>query len=97
MRFGKDFKDFVVRESEVTPPRDREKREHELQQVNNFHGVLLAMAGHDLRQPLQAIMSAHEWVARRLDTGSEREYLRRAEFAVTRLSEQLDMLIEALR
>jgi two-component system phosphate regulon sensor histidine kinase PhoR len=81
----------------VTPPRDREKREHELQQANDFHGVLLAMAGHDLRQPLQAIMSAHEWLARRLDTGSEREYLRRAEFAVTRLSEQLDMLIEVLR
>jgi signal transduction histidine kinase len=77
MRFGKDFTDFV-RASELTPPRDREKREHELQQANDFHSVLLAMAGHDLRQPLQAIKSAREWLARRLDTGSEREYLRRA-------------------
>ena len=39
MRFGKDFKDFVVRESEVTPPSDREKREHELQQTNDLRSI----------------------------------------------------------
>jgi hypothetical protein len=36
--------------------------------VPNFEGVLLAMAGHDLRQPLQVIQSAHEL----LKCGSER-------------------------
>jgi hypothetical protein len=55
------------------------------------------MAGHDLRQPLQTIMSTFEWLVRRLHTTSEQEYLRRGRFAVTRLSEQLDLLIEAIR
>lgn len=76
---------------------DRGRRERELQRANDFHGVLLAIAGHDLRQPLQSIMSAYEWLARRLDTSSEQEYLRRGMFAIMRLSEQLDLLIEALR
>lgn len=76
---------------------DWSQRERELKQANDFYGVLLAMAGHDLRQPLQAIMSAYEWLARRPHTSSEHEYLRRGSFAITRLSEQLDLLIEALR
>jgi two-component system, OmpR family, phosphate regulon sensor histidine kinase PhoR len=76
---------------------DQGRRERELQRANDFHGVLLAIAGHDLRQPLQSIMSTYEWLARRLDTSSEQEYLRRGTFAITRLSEQLDLLIEALR
>jgi two-component system, OmpR family, phosphate regulon sensor histidine kinase PhoR len=76
---------------------DRGRGEGELQRVNDFHVVLLAMAGHDLRQPLQTIVSAYEWLARRLDSSSEQEYLRRGMFAITRLSEQLDLLIEALR
>lgn len=76
---------------------DRGRRECELQRANDFQTVLLAMAGHDLRQPLQTIMSAYEWLARRLSTGSEQEYLRRGRFAIMRLSEQLDLLVEALQ
>jgi two-component system, OmpR family, phosphate regulon sensor histidine kinase PhoR len=66
-------------------------------QTNEFQSVLLAMAGHDLRQPLQAITTSYEWLARRLATSAEQEYLRRGRVAITRLSEQLDLLVEALR
>jgi light-regulated signal transduction histidine kinase (bacteriophytochrome) len=79
------------------PSDDRERRERELQQANDFHRVLLAMAGHDLRQPLQIILSTYEWLPRRLETSSEREYLRRGRFAIARLNEPLNLLIEALR
>jgi signal transduction histidine kinase len=58
---------------------------------------LVATAGHDLRQPLQAMTAAYDWLERRLTTGSEQEYLRRGRWALSRLSNQLDMLIETLR
>jgi two-component system, OmpR family, phosphate regulon sensor histidine kinase PhoR len=86
-----------VSESEKAASNDRGRRERDLQQANDFHGVLLAMAGHDLRQPLQAIMTAYEWLARRLNTSSDREYLDRGRSAIARLSDQLNLLIEALR
>jgi two-component system phosphate regulon sensor histidine kinase PhoR len=86
-----------VNESDQVVLNERGQREHELQLANDFYGVLLAMAGHDLRQPLQAIMTAYEWLARRLNTSSEQEYLDRGRFAITRLSDQLNLLIEALR
>ena len=84
-------------ESDQIVLNERGQREHELQLANDFHGVLLAMAGHDLRQPLQTIMTAYEWLGRRLSSSSEQEYLRRGSFAIMRLNEQLDLLIEALR
>jgi len=86
-----------VGESEQAASNDRGRCERELQQANDFHGVLLAMAGHDLRQPLQVIMTAYEWLARRLNTSSDQEYLDRGRFAIARLSDQLNLLIEALR
>jgi signal transduction histidine kinase len=86
-----------VRESETTAWNDRDRRERELQQANDFQGVLLAMAGHDLRQPLQSVTAAYEWLARRLGSSSEQEYLRRGRSAITQLTDQLDLLIESLR
>lgn len=83
--------------SDQASSNEQERREHELEQANDFYGVLLAMAGHDLRQPLQSIMSAHEQLARLPHTAFGYECLRRGGFAVRRLSEQLDLLIEALR
>jgi signal transduction histidine kinase len=77
--------------------KDRGWRERQLQRANDFQTVLLAMAGHDLRQPLQTIMSTYEWLARRLSTDSEQEYLCRGRFAIMRLSEQLDLLVDALK
>ena len=38
-----------------------------LQRVSDFHAVLLGMAAHDLRQPLQVIQSTYEWLSGRFD------------------------------
>ncbi len=77
--------------------KDRTPRERELQQANDFHAVLLAMAGHDLRQPLQVMLSSYDWLSRRLATPSEKEYLRRGELALAQFTKQLDLLVDALR
>jgi signal transduction histidine kinase len=86
-----------VSESDRAASNDRDRHERQLQQANDFHGVLLAMAGHDLRQPLQSIVGAYDWLARRLGSSSEQEYLRRGRLALAQLTDQLDLLIEALR
>ena len=84
-------------ESDRAVSKDRDRHERRLQQANDFHGVLLAMAGHDLRQPLQSIVGAYDWLARRLGGSSELEHLRRGRLALAQLTDQLDLLIEALR
>ena len=76
---------------------DGTPRERELQRANDFHAVLLAMAGHDLRQPLQVIMNAYDWLSRRLETSSEKEFLRRGDLAIAQFAKQLDLLVDALR
>jgi two-component system, OmpR family, phosphate regulon sensor histidine kinase PhoR len=62
-----------------------------------FEAILLAMAGHDLRQPLQIIRSVRE----RLDNGhrtrSELCLLNLCQSAIDRLTGQLDQLLSALR
>jgi two-component system phosphate regulon sensor histidine kinase PhoR len=65
--------------------------------VGDFYAVVLALAAHDLRQPLQIMMSAHEWLERSLTGDPEREYLRRAGVAIAQLSGQLDSLVDMLR
>ena len=87
----------VVNEYNQAPSSNGAQRERELQRANDFHGVLLAMAGHDLRQPLQAIMSSFDWLSQRLETDSAQEYLKRGRVAISSLTDQLDLLIEALR
>ena len=62
----------------------------------DFSTALLAMAGHDLRQPLQVITSAHDVLAQTLTSGEQQEELMRAEDATTRLARMLRQLIEAL-
>jgi two-component system, OmpR family, phosphate regulon sensor histidine kinase PhoR len=66
-------------------------------QVGEFNAVLLAMAGHDLRQPLQVVLSAFSLLARYHPEGRGREFIEHGELAVARLTGQLDRLIEALR
>ena len=63
----------------------------------NFSATLLAMAGHDLRQPLQVITSAHDLLARTLDTAEQRDELTRAAAAAARLATMLGQLVEALQ
>jgi two-component system, OmpR family, phosphate regulon sensor histidine kinase PhoR len=64
--------------------------------TDDFYETVLAMASHDLRQPLQTIISAQELLARRLTTSPEREHLERSERASAQLAEQLDQLVDAL-
>jgi two-component system, OmpR family, phosphate regulon sensor histidine kinase PhoR len=65
--------------------------------VSNFERVLLAMAGHDLRQPLQVIQSAHERLGYGVRTSSELRCLRSGQIAIDRLKEQLEQLLTAMR
>ena len=65
--------------------------------VSNFEAVLLAIAGHDLRQPLQVIQSAHELLALGVRTSSELRCLRSGQNAIDRLKEQLEQILTALR
>ena len=46
-------------------------REHELQHAGDFPAVLLGIAGHDLRQPLQVAQGTYDGLSRRLDADSE--------------------------
>jgi two-component system, OmpR family, phosphate regulon sensor histidine kinase PhoR len=77
-------------------PRDIDLSDTELQRAGDFQAALLGMAGHDLRQPLQVIQSAYEWLGARVGA-SEKARLERGERAIARLTEQLDRLVGALR
>ena len=63
----------------------------------DFSATLLAMAGHDLRQPLQVITSAHDILAQTLDSEEQREELTRAAEATAELASMLGQLVEALQ
>ena len=65
--------------------------------VANFEAVLLAIAGHDLRRPLQVIQSAHELLGLGIRTSSELRCLRSGQGAIDRLKEQLEQILTALR
>src|SRR5258706_12945582 len=65
--------------------------------AGDFSATLLAMAGHDLRQPLQLITSAHDVLAVTLDGEGQREELMRAREATAQLAGMLGQLVEALQ
>jgi signal transduction histidine kinase len=70
----------------------------DLDQVDSdFSSTLLAMAGHDLRQPLQVITSAHDVLARTLASEEQREELIRAGDATAQLASMLGQLVEAVQ
>lgn len=73
-----------------TPPRP------ELLRAVDFYASILAMATHDLRQPLQAIVSALELLSRRVTEGPAQAHLERGEQASARLMEKLEQLADAL-
>lgn len=64
---------------------------------SDFSATLLAMAGHDLRQPLQLITSAHDVLTQTLDSEEQREELMRARGATAQLASMLGQLVEALQ
>jgi two-component system phosphate regulon sensor histidine kinase PhoR len=67
------------------------------QKVSNFEAVLLAIAGHDLPQPLQVIQSTHERLGYGIRTSSELRCLRSGQIAIDRLKEQLEQFVTAMR
>src|SRR5882672_3871608 len=62
-----------------------------------FYRTLVAMAGHDLRHPLQVIFSVNSLLSRRPLGIVECEYLAKSRDASQQVIKQLDCLIEALR
>jgi K+-sensing histidine kinase KdpD len=64
---------------------------------SDFCAMLLAMVSHDLRQPLQIIMAAHDALALRLAGEAERRQLERIERATTQVADKLELLLQALR
>jgi two-component system phosphate regulon sensor histidine kinase PhoR len=62
-----------------------------------FEAVVLAMAGHDLRQPLQVIQNVQERLDSGMRTRSELHLLELCQKAIDRLTAQLDQLLSALR
>lgn len=75
------------------------RQEQELRQAHDFYAVLLGMAGHDLRQPLQVIQSTYDWLTHHLGSapGRAQMQLDRGERAIAGLAEQLDRIVGALR
>jgi two-component system, OmpR family, phosphate regulon sensor histidine kinase PhoR len=67
------------------------------QRASDFHAVLLAMAAHDMRQPLQSILSGYCWLANRQLDQRGRLYVEHGRQAIEQLADQLDRLVEALR
>ncbi len=80
-----------------SPAQPSSERERDLQRASDFNALLLGMAGHDLRQPLQVIQSTYEWLSGKLDADAEKAWLRRGELAATMLTEQLDRLVDGVR
>jgi two-component system phosphate regulon sensor histidine kinase PhoR len=64
---------------------------------SEFESVLLAIAAHDLRQPLQVIQNVHHILGRGLRTTSELRLLQNGQSAVELLRDQLDQLVAALQ
>ncbi|OSJ26620.1 hypothetical protein BSZ19_35815 [Bradyrhizobium japonicum] len=65
--------------------------------TTEFQAVLLAMAGHDLRQPLQIIQGSHDLLGLGVRTNSEQRLLQRGQHAINRLNGLLDELLGAVR
>jgi two-component system, OmpR family, phosphate regulon sensor histidine kinase PhoR len=65
--------------------------------ICTFESVLLAIAGHDLRQLLQVVQGANDLLGVGLRSASELRYLRSSQKAVDQLNEQLSRLLTALR
>src|SRR5437763_5851233 len=60
---------------------------------SDFCAMLLAMLSHDLRQPLQIIMAAHDALDLRLAGELERRQLARIERAAAQVAEKLELLL----
>ena len=82
---------------QVNGTSQREWHEQDFKRSVEFHAMLLAMAGHDLRQHLQVILGTYGRLSGRVTGGSERAQIERGQHAVAQMAEQLRELISALR
>jgi two-component system, OmpR family, phosphate regulon sensor histidine kinase PhoR len=82
--------------SAVDPPA-ASGAEHGPSSSSDFNALLLAMAAHDLRQPLQVIMNSYARLARHNVDRPQRDYIAHGELAVARLTKHLDNLTTAVR
>jgi two-component system, OmpR family, phosphate regulon sensor histidine kinase PhoR len=67
------------------------------QGIPSLESVLLAIAGHDLRQPLQVLQNTHDILGTGIRTKSELRQLQIGQHAINRMRRQLDQLVTALR
>jgi two-component system phosphate regulon sensor histidine kinase PhoR len=63
--------------------------------AQEFQTTIVGILGHDLRQSLQVIQGTHELLRSRLEEMPQRAWLDRGERAVTKLTEQLNCLVDA--
>jgi two-component system, OmpR family, phosphate regulon sensor histidine kinase PhoR len=63
----------------------------------DFQATLLAMAGHDLRQPLQVLQNVQDRFNNGLRTSAELRLLKANQTAIDAMTRQLNQLLEALR
>src|SRR5262249_46604867 len=80
---------------ETIRPFNRQPGPHGLEDCE-FEATLLAIAGHDLRQPLQILQNIHDLFGNGARTRSELYLLKMGQRAIHRLKEQLDGLVSAL-
>jgi signal transduction histidine kinase len=71
--------------------------EQQLASANRIKDIILAAAGHDLRQPLQVISMTISALSRRPLTDRESRYVERSDRAIDQLVGALDELIEVSR
>ncbi|WP_080751886.1 sensor histidine kinase [Bradyrhizobium japonicum] len=81
----------------ASPRLDRRRNRTSSKAFSDFGTVLLAIAGHDLRQPLQILQSAHERLKNGPRTKSEQRLLEISQAALGQLKGQLDQLVGAVR
>ena len=72
-------------------------RDEQLTAANRTKDIIIATAGHDLRQPLQSIMMALSVFSRRPLSETEQRHLGRADQAINQLVQDLDTLVETTR
>src|SRR4051794_10195301 len=63
--------------------------------AQDFQTTILGMLGHDLRQSLQVIEGSYALLRTRLEQMPQQAWLERGERAATRLTEQLNTLVDA--
>ena len=94
-----DHRDRDHKNVDLVPPADPRLRRRKRwpARYNDLGAAVMAIAGHDLRQPMQIIIMAHDALARTLLDGAERAQLTRIERSVMVLAGTLDRLVEVLQ